>query len=375
MKFRERPFEYLRRKKCSAEDSGALFGKETVSNWYKARAFVLHKLSSVCIGPADDAYLHAVVLNDDELMLSVVRHLALYAHFLNLHRRTVITLVSRKDNILDILGKEEYLCNLPLLCKYTLRGKTTNGNSFLDIELNIVEQWTESPEDGKEIRLVFRESEVEDFCASQPEEELFSIDTRKAQYTNRMYSLGSEIDNLPYEDIHSVKRYTLALSVFQYARMRKATGKLVDEERWKEEANQADVLKGLSSIFCSDCYTIRYNSIKPCWADGRMKESQAWEQFYDVLSKSEHNRWVTEKLILGYRPLTLQERLQDESLALAQGERAQFRKALKNNWESPAHVDICSFADLRRIDPDTLKYDSFLVLGIPAILKKVGEVR
>jgi len=375
MKYRERPFEYLRRKNASEEGSGAPFGKETVSNWYKARAYVLHKLSSVGIGPTDDAYLHAIVLEDDELMLSVVRHLALYAHFLNLNRRTVITLVSRKDNILSILSKEEYLCNLPLLCKCTLRGKSTNDNSFLDIELNIVERWAEGPEDGKEKRLVFQESEVKDFCSSQPEEELYSIDTRKAQYTNRMYTLGSEIDNLPYEDIHSVKRYSMALSVFQYARMRKATGMLVDEEKWKEEANQADVLKGLSSIFCADCYIIRYNSIKPRWAGGRMKESQAWEQYYDVLSRSEHNRWVTEKLILGYRPLSLQERLRDESMALTQGKRAQFRKALKNNWESPAHIDICSFADLRRIDPDTLKYDSFLVLGIPAILKKVGEVK
>ena len=119
---------------------------------------------------------------------------------------------------------------------------------------------------------------------------------------------------------------------------------------------------------------IRYNSIKRYWINGKIKENQAWENSIEALSKSEHARWVVEKLILGYRPVNLQERLMDESLVIDGVKRKEYRKRLKNNWRFPVHIDICSFSDLRRIDPDTLKYDSFLMLSIPDILNKVGEL-
>jgi len=222
--------------------------------------------------------------------------------------------------------------------------------------------------------MVIKKKEVECFCNGKTEDEIHTIDTRKAQYTDRIYCLGSEIDNLPYDDLHSVKRYTMALSVFQYIKLKEATGQLVKAKDWEQKENQAMVLTSLSSIFCSDCFIIRYNSVKPYWAKGKMTEKQAWEKYYDVLSVSEHARWVVEKLILGYRPLSLQERLLDESLVVDQKRRQQFRKELKNNWRSPAHIDLCSFSKLRRIDPDNMKYDSFLMLGIPEILSKVGEL-
>ncbi len=374
---KERPFEYLRRK-----DSGALFDGQTVSDWYKARAFVLDELSKVSIRPEESTHLHVVILDDDGLMLSVIRHIALYAHFPNhdettdecCRKRTVITLISRKEDILDRLQKEECLGNLLRYCKHSFHGETRNKDSYIDIELEILDQWTESEEDSEEKRLVFRKSDVLAFCDSKAEEDIFCIDTRKAQYTNRMYCLGSDIDNLPYEDIHSVKRYAMALNVFQYARINKPSSHIVVEENWEKEENQSDVLNAMSNIFCADCYLIRYNSISPCPAVGKKTEAKIWEKYYDALSRSEHSRWVVEKLILGYRPYKLQERLMDESLLTKSAKRSQFRKALKKNWKSPAHIDLCSFADLRRIDPDTLKYDSFLVLGIPAILKKVGEL-
>ena len=383
----ERPFEFLRRKKATAE--GAKFDDSTVSNWYKARAFVLDQLEKITIRPGEDAYLHVIVLGDDELMLAVVRQVALSAHFPNYdeenpderkRKRVIITLVSQKENIIDLLMQEEYLCNLPKYCKYTLYGDTKNKESYIDVELEVVNQWMDGEDGYKEIkngehvekRLVFKKQDVECFLNGKTDEELRTIDTRKAQYADRMYCLGREIDNLTYDDIHSVKRYAMAMNVFQYTRLREAVGQLVNAEDWEKEENQVAVLTSMSNIFCSDCFLIKYNSIKPCWNNGKMTEKQAWEKHYDVLSKSEHARWVVEKLILGYRPLSLQEHLMDESLVVDSKKRQQFRKDLKNNWRSPAHIDLCSFSDLRRIDPDSLKYDSFLMLGIPEILRKVG---
>lgn len=381
--YNEHPFEFLRRK--NAPRDGEKFDDGVVSNWYKARAFVLDKLSDFEIQPGEDAHLHVVVLDDDDLMLSVARQIALSAHFPNYdednpderkRNRTTITLVSQKENIMDLLMQEEFLCNLPKFCKCTFSGDVKNKDSFVDIELEIVDRWTGEEEQYKEIktgkhtekRFVFRRQDVVRFCDGITDEEIRTIDTRKAQYTDRIYCLGSEIDNLPYEDIHSVKRYALALNVFQYTKLKEPIGQLVKPEYWEKVENQASVLTSLSSVFCSDCFMIRYNSIKPFWTYGKMTEKQAWEKYYDVLGISEHARWVVEKLLLGYRPLNLQERLMDESLVVDKERRKQFRKDLKNNWKSPAHIDLCSFSDLRRIDPDSMKYDSFLMLGIPEIL-------
>lgn len=381
--YNEHPFEFLRRKKAPRE--GEKFDDGVVSNWYKARAFVLDKLSDFEIQPGEDAHLHVVVLDDDDLMLSVARQVAFSAHFPNYdednpderkRNRTTITLVSQKENIMDLLMQEEFLCNLPKFCKYTFCGDIKNKDSFVDVELEIVDRWTSEEDQYKEIktgkhtekRFIFRRQDVIRFCDGLTDERIRTIDTRKAQYTDRIYCLGSEIDNLPYEDIHSVKRYALALNVFQYTKLKEPIGQLVKPEYWEKEENQASVLTSLSSVFCSDCFTIRYNCIKPLWINGKMTEKQAWEKYYDVLSISEHARWVVEKLLLGYRPLNLQERLMDESLVVDKERRKQFRKDLKNNWKSPAHIDLCSFSDLRRIDPDSMKYDSFLMLGIPEIL-------
>ena len=70
---------------------------------------------------------------------------------------------------------------------------------------------------------------------------------------------------------------------------------------------------------------------------------------------------------MGFRPLNLKERLQDERSFGK--EKEQYRSQLKKNAQDPVHIDLCSFAELRRINPSDLKYDSFLTLAIPRILK------
>ena len=76
------------------------------------------------------------------------------------------------------------------------------------------------------------------------------------------------------------------------------------------------------------------------------------------------------KLIMGFRPLNEKERMKDEVLFGA--EKRQYRNKLKKNALDPAHIDLCSFAELRRINPSDLKYDSFLMLAIPGILEKLS---
>ena len=50
-----------------------------------------------------------------------------------------------------------------------------------------------------------------------------------------------------------------------------------------------------------------------------------------------------------------------------------YSRQLKRNAAAPAHIDICSYRELCRIDPDSLKYDSFLMLAIPLILDQIRK--
>ena len=94
-----------------------------------------------------------------------------------------------------------------------------------------------------------------------------------------------------------------------------------------------------------------------------------WAKYNEALSKSEHARWVVEKLIMGFRPLNEEERLEDETLSTNKKRRKEYRDGLKKNAAKLAHIDLCSYSDLRRVDPDNMKYDSFLMLAIPKILE------
>ena len=373
---RERPFEYLRRR-----DTKEAFPEDTVRNWYMARAYVLDLLKEVSFAPGSGSHLHAVVEGDSPLMLAVVRQLALSAHFLNFveydplghlvcANRTVITLVSHKgaDEILQELNREEYLGNLLQCAKHTVFGKVANAGSYLDVELEVEREALA----GSGIVRVTEEA-VLAFVQSREPDEVFTVDTRKAVYANRVYCLGAVIDNLPYEDIHSAGRYNRALDTFQYKVLQGKESLQLVTPQWED--NPLAVKNGLSNVICTDCFESRERAIRQQYPARRKcsdEERKAiWEKNNPALSLSEHGRWVVEKLILGFRPLTDRERTVYGSLFGKK--RAAYNKRLKSDAAHPAHIDICSYQDLCRIDPDSLKYDSFLMLAIPLILDKVRK--
>lgn len=361
----ENLFEYLRRK------DGSKFDQGTIENWYKARAYVLDKLKDVAIGPESNEHLHVVVHGDSGLMLSVVRQVALSAHYANFDEatgksRTVVTLVGNRDDIVQELYKEECLCNLLNHCRYTVGGTAMNPVSCIGIDLEfeiLKDGWTKGE---NEILVEMKEEEI-----TQDEGEVGAIDTSKAVLASRMYNLGSFIDNLPAEDIHCASRYMMALDVFRHDYLNEPVGSLLDDENeW--ENNSAKVKEGLSNVFCTDCFESRKKGIDLYYEAHKkdLTEKEAWENNNEALSKSEHARWVVEKLIMGFRPLNDEERWADEQkFGMA---KKRYRKELKKKSQDPAHIDLCSYADLRRVNPEDMKYDSFLMLAIPAILKKLG---
>lgn len=363
----EKPFEYLRRK------DGSLFSSDVIKNWYKARAFVLDRLKDVAFKDNDDHHLHVVLKGDSDLMLSVARQVALSAHYLNYDEekkdnRTVITIVSDSTQIEETLQREEYLCNLLSHCKWTHGKITHTPDSYIDIEINIVSSCDEAE---SEYVKVVEELEIISFCNSKLEDEICSIDTRKSVYAGRMYNLGTLIENLPAENIHDADRYALALNVFQFEQLQDPLDSLINDSKWKND--QIRVKNGLSNVFCADCFGSRASSVELYREDKKQKDTDLWAKYNEILSKSEHARWIVEKLIMGFRPLNGEERLEDEKLAVYKKKRKGYRDRLKKDLSKLAHIDLCSYADLRRINPDDLKFDSFLMLAIPNILAKVNE--
>ena len=88
-----------------------------------------------------------------------------------------------------------------------------------------------------------------------------------------------------------------------------------------------------------------------------------------TLAQCEHARWNVEKLILGFSPLSLEERWEDaQNFGSA---RKVFRKKLKDKGR---HIDLCSYQDLHRIDPANMKYDCFLNLAMVRILKEANGI-
>ena len=369
----EKPFEYLRRL-----STGERFEQATVDLWYEARAYVIDKLEDVAFKADAGEHLHAVVASDSPAMLSVVRQIALLAHYINHQEeadlpaerhRTVITVVSRRSDIKKLLEREEYLNRLVAMCKFTdIDGVTLNDNSYIDLEIRIA-AGGDDIDDRSAVRRDFSEAEMNDFCAGQAAKgvDIYSIDTRNAYYASQIYELGCDIHNLPDEDIHSADRYALALDTFKYRHLPALTEALMKTD---------DLIKArecLSNIFCADCFGSRTKAMELSRKDDDRKMDSVWKRNNNPLSRSEHSRWVVEKLIMGYRPLSAAEHYRHESLSYDGAAQRRYRKILKASAPSPAHIDLCSYRDLRRINPADMKYDSFLMLAIPHILAKTGK--
>lgn len=356
----EAPFKYLPHQ-----------SEEIVQNWYKARAYVLSMLKDQ-LDPSVSRpkRWHFIVNGDSALMLSVVRHLALYAHFIHSEENTTITIVSQKRaaEIEAELKKEEYLCNLPDYCPLTIYDKAKNPDSYLDLNLDIALEVVKKYSGDA---YVITEEKVLSWIADQKQEDIFHIDTRKAIYASETYNLGARIDNILYEDINSAKRYSKALDAFKYNVLenKKIKLQLIDKDKW--ESDIFAVKCGLSNVFCADCFELREAEITYLARKEEKSEYETRLTHIGELAHCEHNRWMVEKLILGYKPLGKDEIFTYEHLFGKQ--RKAYLKNLKTKESSPMHLDICSNKDLRRIDPDNMKYDSFLMLAMPMILAAVTK--
>ena len=370
---------------------GSKFEEGIVKNWYRTRKYVIETLV------ANDVFdniirqqqkIHIVLEGTSELMMSVARQIAFVVHYPTFNdatgnHRTIITILFDKtkvspSSILDFVSKEEYLYNLSRYCKCTIKdfedkeiNIVYNENSFLDIELELIGfGGMNFSKYNSADNLRIKESDI---TGEKPEE---TIDISMAQRVNMVYNVGTDIDNLPPDDPNTADRYDKALFYFCYQQPPKET-----QERWYKMGNsQIDIKNKLSNVLCSDCFPSRLIYI----INENKKEKEKIINFIDLgkyvkkkykrvvgvvkeniesLSRCEHARWNVEKLLLGFHPLSEKEHLEDEQLFGK--DRKDYRKALKKRG---IHIDLCSYRDLRRINPGDMKYDCFLMIAMPRIL-------
>lgn len=100
------------------------------------------------------------------------------------------------------------------------------------------------------------------------------------------------------------------------------------------------------------------------WSYGTVMKVICKENIITSLARCEHSRWNVEKLIMGFSPLKPEDWYKIESCFGK--ERRNLIKRLK---KAGRHIDICSYRGLRRVNPEDMKYDFFLILAMPQILR------
>ena len=402
------PYEQRDTETCSN-----LFDEEVIEGWYRARQYVLYLLEqdrnmgAEGINPSSSDHVHVVIhYNNNPLALYIARQVALVAHFPNFKEGdekenapencTKITILynrNKHSDILEELKKEEYLCNLPHVCKCVLVdgntgediGTPINGQSYIDIELELVaydkeEDFCKYPREEVVTNslkpVIVNNKTLQEISQNEYSHE---IDIRTARRVNMAYKVGADIDNLPPDDPNTAERYEKALLYFCYQQPQAETERkweelCSDKEKDNTLAYQINLRNKLSNVFCSDCFSTRMKSvIKECkrkrlhelLQNNEKELSSDIKKNLQVLAQCEHARWNVEKLILGFFSYTAEE--QWRYTRKFGSERSSYRKTLKDKGH---HINLCSYHDLRRIDPGNKKYDCFLMLAMVRILKE-----
>lgn len=343
--------------------------------WYKARHYVLNimePLDGDGISPKSSDSVHVVVKDiDNPLVQAVVRQICLIAHYPNFNEdkeedkdihRTLITIYSdNPENTYNDLNDNRVLGNLLDYCKCNIEPeKATRKIVPLDIEFEFLHSGSCSTEGATAIIST-------DELKNCPDDFDREMDVTKGILVNMVYSTGAVIGNLPATDNANIKRYSTALNVFCY--------NLKSDRIYQKWCECKRVKDKLSSVFCADCFEARIkglvNTKEKTLVEYILKDFDTVmkkvcdENTLTALARCEHSRWNVEKLILDFLPLHESDWYELENCFGE--ERKNKIKVLKK--ELNKHIDLCSYKDLRRIDPANIKYDYFLMLAMPQIMR------
>lgn len=329
--------------------------------------------------------VHAIIISNfddidselNRLAISLSRQVALLCHYPNFNEdngknRTKITVIdsSSNDNLDKIFSRlESENGNLLKYCPWTMTlfGESTNKcnetpETYLDVEFNIIgignsdiPSCIDALYCENNIISIFHNNValpnysnkiLHEYNLTQYSyDNNVKTDFKRAKLINMIYSKG--INLVQVRGIEDIKEYNQPIKTYCTYTNWKTINRI-----WEE----LPIEHKLSSLFCGDCFESRIRS-----SHGNINESNITKLAY-----TEHARWNVEKLILGYRPYNKEEKYLD-NISVGQ-EKIAMRANLKKR--DKIHIDICSCNDLIRINKEDIKYDFFLTLCIPHILKR-----
>lgn len=162
---------------------------------------------------------------------------------------------------------------------------------------------------------------------------------------------------------------TILLSLKDNKKLVKTWNRSKIWEQWSNIYNSCSIPTKERSIQISDDeYGLLRKAVS--LADGMLhldtsQLSEDLQKRFSLLAELEHNRWNMEKLLMGYRLLSEQEKT-----VLLEKRVGKERNDEKNRLKGDtikAHTDICPFSELKNIDPGIEDYDYLLTLMIPDI--------
>lgn len=352
------------------------------TDWYFASWFVENKLPKVtcaCIGPRSSESIKVVLEGVDRHTVAIARQIALLAHFPNFDESSRSNATKIYFLVEDEAAADKTLREFPYFKNLYIYSRDPR-HSYLDVEIILATTEAELPKDCTarfDWKTIYNAFNTYDDGSVRKQE----MDIRLAKRMNMIYCLGGDLNNLSSDNTNDVQRYAPALR-----RLSCHCDAVREQAEWD---SIGDVRLKLSNCFCSSVFYLRlYGAFadvlkkerpeNPLEVKEKMNQLLKNEHHAGIvtryiennirqLSCSEHARWNVEKLILGYRPFTAEERYTIDQLFAE--EKKNYHKRKKNAPEY-AHEDICSYRDLARIRPEDMKYDSFMLLAIPQLLKE-----
>ena len=148
-----------------------------------------------------------------------------------------------------------------------------------------------------------------------------------------------------------------------------------DNNKIDSDWNDTCSLDRWSSNYCANMLFIKLRFLGLDTSKPLSKEeieNATSEKNHDIIQSTEHNRWNTERLLLGMRPLFLDEfdswkkNWKDKTKKEMKPEKEKMKNLMK-------HIDICSNELLKDVDRPAVSFDTTLNNNLSAIYKRLYE--
>lgn len=335
--------------------------------------------------PDASDHVHLIIFGMSAHGLALAREAALLAHYpnhiLQAQQRTRISFIDpcaeeRMQALSCELEGMFSLCRKRFIPAGTPVGKTAwvmpsqthLGDDFMDLEWEFINGSVQTPSVREYLDESARDSHTRLTVAVCIEDDAAALDTA-LKLPESVLESALQIPVLQKEGDASLALLAEATTVserrfrkFKAFGMKTAACDLPLIRTLIAEAAQLEKAPGktaepLSKSEAARMWSNLYNTAHASVKRRSAAASADWNgNLEELLARTEHARWNAEQLLLGFRPLTLEEQ------AYVLADEAQFatRKAeLKR--ERLAHLDICSWERLNEIDPVSVTYDFNLV--------------